>query len=204
MEDIHPSIRMSWWQIIAHSRAGRLHVLWAITSLILLFLGMIIGHSITKPIYIDADDDGSAPLALCTRVLDGDTIEVEWQGQTERVRVLGIDAPETRRTRSLFAQAKSVNVDPEYMLQYGDVARKIMTNWVLDRRVRLVFAGDEIQRDSFGRLLCYIEQQGTDIGARLLLGGNAIIYEADHPRMDTYRLFEEEAKKQRRGIWRNL
>lgn len=178
--------------------------MWALVAVIMLFGGMIIGYTLKPVEYVTAEDDGEMPLALCVRVLDGDTIEVEWMGNTERVRVLGIDAPETRRTKTLRAQADQLDMDPEFLLRYGGIATKTVENWVLDRKVRLIFPEDQVLRDSFGRLLCYVELQGTDIGERLLLWGNAIIYEAPHPREEAYKLFQEEAKKQRRGIWRNL
>ncbi len=71
----------------------------------MLFAGMIIGYVIKPTEYKMPDDDGSFPPAHCTRVIDGDTMVVQWMGNEERVRVLGIDAPETRRTRTLRAQA---------------------------------------------------------------------------------------------------
>ncbi len=95
-------------------------------------------------------------------------------------------------------------MDPEFLLRYGDIATKAVENLVLDRKVRLVFPEGEVLRDNFGRLLCYVEIQGMDIGERLLLWGHAIVYEAPHPREETYKLFQEEATKQRRGIWRKL
>lgn len=180
------------------------HTSWSIVAGIMLFGGLIIGYMIKPTEYVQPEEDGSMPLALCTRVLDGDTMEMEWMGNTERVRVLGIDAPETRRTRTLRAQAELLAMDPEFLLQYGDIATKTVENFVLDRKVRLVFPEEEVLRDSFGRLLCYVELQGTDIGERLLLWGNAIVYEAPHPREEAYKLFQAEAQKQRRGIWRNL
>jgi len=181
----------------------RTHILWGIGTAIALVIGMIIGVSIQSPTQ-DKEKRDRPELAQCVRAVDGDTIEVEWLGNTERVRILGIDAPETRRGQSLKAQAELLSMDPEFLLRYGDIARTIVENWLLDRPVRLIFPDDEVVRDSFGRLLCYVEQQGVDIGERLLLGGNAIIYEAEHPRMDTYQLFQAESQKQRRGIWRNL
>lgn len=185
------------------SQTARIHILWMIACLIMLFSGLIGGYSLRPKVYVVEEDEGTPP-ALCVRVLDGDTIEVEWMGQSERVRILGIDAPETRRTRTLREQAKLLSLDEDYVLRYGENARMIVNNWLLERKVRLVFPGDEINRDNFGRLLCYVELQGTDIGERLLLGGNAIIYDSDHPRRETYKLFQGEAQKNRRGIWRNL
>jgi len=190
-------------QIIGQSPMLRTHILWGIAVSIVFVLGMIIGVSIKTTTYIKDLDDG-AEYAKCIRVLDGDTIEVIWLGNTERVRILGIDAPETRRGRSLTSQADLLKMDPEFLLRYGNISTKIVENWLLNRPVRLIFPGDEVKRDSFGRLLCYVEQQGLDIGERMLLGGNAIIYESQHPRMETYQLFQAEAQKQRRGIWRNL
>lgn len=37
--------------------------------------------------------------AVCTRVVDGDTIIVNIAGQKERVRLIGIDTPETKHPR---------------------------------------------------------------------------------------------------------
>ncbi len=193
----------TWLQQLGESVRLRTHSLWALIGLILFFAGLVLGVRIGTPVYEPAEDEGW-PLALCTRVIDGDTIVVEWMGNEERVRILGIDAPETRRTRSLRAQAELLNMDIEFLLQYGDVATRTVEMWLLDRQVRLIFPEDQILRDNFGRLLCYVELQGTDIGERLLLGGNAIVYDAEHPREEAYRLFQAEAQKQRRGIWRNL
>jgi len=194
----------SWLQKLGESHSARIHSVWAIVAGIMFFGGMIIGYVVKPTEYAMPEEDGAFPLALCTRVIDGDTIVVEWMGNEERVRVLGIDAPETRRTRSLRAQAEQLGMDQEFLLRYGDIATKTVENWVLDRKVRLVFPEDEVLRDNFGRLLCYVELQGTDIGERLLLWGNAIVYDAPHPREEAYKLFQAEAMNQRRGIWRNL
>lgn len=191
-----------WLQQLGEASAARTHTIWTLLTLIGFLSGLVLGYTIRQPEADKATDD-SVPLALCTRVLDGDTVEVEWMGNTEHVRILGIDAPETRRTSSLRSQAERLEMDPEFLLQYGDVAKKTVEMWLLDRRVRLVFPDDEVLRDSFGRLLAYVELQETDIGERLLLGGNAIVYEAEHPREEAYLLFQAEAQKQQRGIWRN-
>lgn len=180
-----------------------IHLSWVLISVGLFFAGLFIGHRSQPGGYITKAEEGF-PYAICTRVIDGDTIEVEWMGQAERVRILGIDAPETRRTRSLREQAELLQMEPDFLLRYGGIATQIVENWLLDRSVRLVFPEDEVLRDNFGRLLCYVELHGTDIGERLLLGGNAIVYDAPHPREEAYRLFQAEAQNQRRGIWRNL
>lgn len=183
-----------------------IHAIWIIVALLFFFAGFIGGYSLNRQDYYSDDVDGW-PLALVTRVIDGDTIIVDWMGQQERVRILGIDAPETRRTRTFHEQVRQLGIDEEFLLAYANIATQVVENWLKDRKVRLVFGGaeGEIIRDAFGRLLAYVELDGVDIGERLLLGGNAIVYEDnEHPRIDTYRLFQEEARRKRRGIWRNI
>ncbi len=194
----------TWLHKLGESRAALVHTVWAIVATIMLFGGMIVGYVIKPVEYAVQEEEDGFPPALCTRVIDGDTIVVEWMGNKERVRVLGIDTPETRRTRGLREQAELLDMDPEFLLQYGDIATKAVENFVLNRKVRLIFPEDEVRRDNFGRLLCYVEIQGMDIGERLLLWGHAIVYDAPHPREEAYLLFQAEAQKQRRGIWRNL
>lgn len=190
---------------LGQSQTIRVHTLWTLTSLILFVGGLVLGLYIGRPSQMAETDEDGWPLALCTRVIDGDTLVVQWMGNEERVRVLGIDAPETRRTRALQAQAELLNMEPDFLLQYGAVATRTVEMWLLNRQVRLVFPEEgQVLRDSFGRLLCYVELQGTDIGERLLLGGNAFVYEAPHPREEAYKAFQAEAQRQRRGIWRNL
>jgi micrococcal nuclease len=194
----------TWLAKLGDSHELRVHTIWTIVAVTLFAAGMLLGVKMARPTYEVSSEEEDFPLAICKRVLDGDTIEVIWMGNDERVRMLGIDAPETRRTRSLRAQAEQLSMDPEFLLRYGEIATRTVENWLFDRKVRLVFPEGRILRDNFGRLLCYVELQGTDIGERLLLGGNAITYEAPHPREEAYKLFQAEAQKQRRGIWRNL
>ena len=163
---------------------------------------MLIGAKMTK---IDTPvGSDQPPPALCVGVLDGDTIKVLWEGNKETVRILGIDTPETRAISRLGKQAKILNMSEPELKKYGLIAKQTAENWLLDQNVRLVFPSGEVKRDSFGRLLAYVEQQGIDIGERLMLGGLAQAAEWEHPRTASYRLFEEEAQRTGKGIWRNF
>ncbi len=166
-----------------------------------LFLGLIAGY------YIDPNPtssaSGKAPnTAKCIGVLDGDTIKVEWNGNIENVRILGIDCPETKKNSRFKQQLKKMGIKEIELITYGKIAKKTSKNWLFNFNVRLVFPSDDVKRNSFGRLLAYVEQQGVDIGERLLLGGNAMLAEWEHPRWKTYELFQKEAIKNKKGIWR--
>jgi len=178
------------------------HALWLLAAACALVTGFAIGRATAPEPDPAKSEEPSQFLAQCIKVLDGDTIRVRWQGRVEDVRILGIDCPEIRRGNKLDEQAERLNLDEDDVLEYGEIAKKTTASWLLERHVRLVFPGDEVKRDSFGRLLSYVEEQGVDIGERLLAGGNAFARDAEHPRRDTYALLQNEAQKQKKGVWR--
>lgn len=112
---------------------------------------------------------GSSGL-LVIDVIDGDTIDVEGG---LRVRLIGIDTPEQGECG--FESASST-----------------LTSMLAGRRVALI-AGARDNTDRYGRLLRYVELNGSDAGLSLLSFGLAIArYDGLdgygwHPRQDLYR-----------------
>jgi len=84
-------------------------------------------------IWAQTPDSIHATLEItCTRILDGDTIEIRG-GET--VRLLGIDTPELGEP-------------------YADEAKWALHDWVAHKPLRLEF--DENDRDIYNRLLAFI------------------------------------------------
>jgi endonuclease YncB( thermonuclease family) len=96
-----------------------------------------------------------------TRIIDGDTIEVEREGVTERVRLLGIDAPEHNEPG--FAASRD----------HLDALLSHEGRWV-----RLEFDSTQPRRDRYGRLLCYVYRAGGSecINALMIEDGKARVY----------------------------
>jgi micrococcal nuclease len=80
--------------------------------------------------------------AVVERVVDGDTIDVRISGRDERVRLLGIDTPETR-----------VEDGPPEC--FGPEA-SAYTATLLPRGTRVRLERDVVGRDDYGRLLAYV------------------------------------------------
>lgn len=99
-----------------------------------------------------------------TRVIDGDTIEVELDGRRERVRYIGIDTPETDDARAAVRRLAVRATEANEALIGG-------------REVRLEF--DVERRDRYGRLLAYVWVGDTLVNERLLREGHAQLY--THP-----------------------
>jgi micrococcal nuclease len=86
-------------------------------------------------------------LAIVTDVVDGDTIDVEIGGRTERVRLIGIDTPETRR--------------PDTPIEcYGPEA-SAFTAAVLPVGTKVRIERDVVGRDDYGRVLGYVHRLGN-------------------------------------------
>src|SRR4030043_1802256 len=125
----------------------------------------------------------------CTRVIDGDTIVVTIGGQEEKVRLIGVDTPET--------------VHPEKPVEYfGKEASEFTKRIVEGKEVRLEF--DWQERDKYGRLLAYVYlSDGTFLNAEIIKQGYGFAF-TKYPfkYLEEFRKYEREARQKGRGLWR--
>jgi len=122
----------------------------AVAALAAAGLATMGGRDVAPPAAPEAADPDVVPVL---RVIDGDTIEVEWHGQVESVRLLGVDAPEVRRGKRLRAQAQAAGVSEDEMLERGKAAADALRERLAGRKVRLHWDGGYAKRDRYGRLL---------------------------------------------------
>lgn len=126
-----------------------------------------------------------------TRVVDGDTIIVDFNGKEERVRLIGVDTPE------------SVHPDATKNVEEG----KIVSNFTKDRlegkEVALEF--DVQERDHYGRLLAYVWFGGEMFNKVLLREGYAQVatYPPNVKYVDEFTKVQEGARKNNKGFWDN-
>ena len=132
--------------------------------------------------------DGTTP-ATVVRVVDGDTIEVEIEGQTHKVRYIGIDTPET--------------VDPRRPVGcFGEEASAANEALVEGRIVGL--EEDVSDTDSFGRLLRYVWLNSQEmVNAILVREGyaQASAYPPDVRYQELFDGLEAAARSAERGLW---
>jgi micrococcal nuclease len=130
-----------------------------------------------------------AVAAKVERVVDGDTFVAAVRGRRERIRLIGVDTPET--------------VDPDRPVQrYGKEASNFAKHVLNGLTVRL--AGDVQPRDRYGRLLAYVWlPDGTFWNALLAAEGYAqlITIPPDVTYAGLFRRLVEEARSANRGLW---
>ena len=122
---------------------------------------------------------------LVTRVIDGDTIEIEG-GQ--RIRYIGIDTPET--------------VDPNRPAGcYGQEASDKNKALVLNKRVKL--EKDVSETDKYGRLLRYVYVDDIMVNDYLVRQGfaNASSYPPDIKYQEQFLQAQQEAVANSLGLW---
>lgn len=176
---------------------GELHFVWLVVTLVCLAGGFYAGvryRSYTL-------SSMNAYPATCLRVLDGDTFEVAWIWGTNKVRLAGIDAPESKNNKKLKDQAKDLGVDPSGLLQISGLIKSQADNLLPGRAIKLVFPDKEIERDSFGRLLAYVEVGDRDFGAMLLRNGLVYPRPEKHPRMKDYQELNDQAREDKKGLY---
>lgn len=123
-----------------------------------------------------------ATTSFITEVIDGDTVWADYLGTPEKIRILGIDTPETNECM----------YDSSIIFVKGLLAE---TNEVV------IISNQD--RDKYGRLLAYIIlPDGRDVGELLITEGLATYYRDDnYDKKDLYKSLEEMAQTSSLGIW---
>ena len=132
-----------------------------------------------------AEPSGGVPV---TKVTDGDTIHVVYQGHDERVRLIGVDTPEV----PWYGGKEEC-----FGVQAGLYARKRLSG----RSVRLRF--DVNLRDRYGRLLAYVYLGPELFNLTLVRLGYARAdpVPPDTRMASTFDQAEREAHSAGRGLW---
>ncbi|PWH17546.1 MAG: hypothetical protein DDG59_07990 [Anaerolineae bacterium] len=124
-------------------------------------------------------------LGLVTKVIDGDTIRVLLDGKEEKVRYIGIDAPESTTTQEAF----------------GKEATKRNAQLVRNQIVELY--RDVSETDRYGRLLRYVVTNSVFVNLKLIEEGyaKAVTYPPDVACATIFQYAERTARELGKGLW---
>jgi micrococcal nuclease len=124
-------------------------------------------------------------------LVDGDTLDVRIDGRTERVRLIGVDTPES--------------VAPDRPVQcYGAEASTYLATLVPEgTEVRL--ERDTVARDQYERLLAYVYRADDDLLVNLALieqgYADAVTYGDNEALYPSFVAAEADARAGGRGLW---
>lgn len=122
-----------------------------------------------------------------SKVVDGDTFYLD---NGEKIRLIGVDAPESRRTGK-----KEIGY-------FGKEAKEYVTNLLKGKKVELKF--DVGRYDQYHRTLAYVYlEDGTFLNAELVKQGYAMVMTVP-PNVkfaDKFVRLQQEARENNRGLW---
>ncbi len=143
----------------------------------------------TSVVPIPAGDD-----ATVVRVVDGDTISVDLGGRETKVRLVGIDTPETK--------------DPRKAVQCFGREASARTADLLPVGTGVRLAYDVERNDRYGRTLAYVYRKesartGSFVNADLVRDGyaSAYTYPPNVAHADEFVALQSEARDAGRGLW---
>jgi micrococcal nuclease len=131
------------------------------------------------------------PAAKVVKVVDGDTVDVELNGKTERLRAIGINTPETvdpRKPVECFGKEAS------------DWAKVLLTN----QTVFLEADPSQQERDQYNRLLRYIWlPDGRLFNLEMIAQGYAYeyTYSVPYKYQAVFKQAQQDAQNRQQGLW---
>jgi micrococcal nuclease len=131
------------------------------------------------------------PLAQVERVVDGDTVVVNRGGQSVKVRLIGVDAPES--------------VDPRKPVErFARESAAFLRGLVEGKSVHLAYEPTGARVDRYGRTLAYLYRvdDGLFVNREIVAKGFGHAYTVYPFRyMDDFRQAEREARARGLGLW---
>ncbi|MCY2967638.1 MAG: thermonuclease family protein [Planctomycetota bacterium] len=129
---------------------------------------------------------GESKIVQVRRIVDGDTLLLK---DGTRVRMIGIDTPETKR--------EGTPIQP-----FGPEASAYTQRAIEQGQIKLVFDGERL--DNYGRTLAHVYVGDRFLGEELIQQGLArVLY--NHPysdaMKDSFRAAENAATREKKGIW---
>jgi endonuclease YncB( thermonuclease family) len=124
-------------------------------------------------------------------VVDGDTIDISLGGKTERIRLIGIDTPET--------------VDPRKPVQcFGKEASNKAKEILLNQEVTIEDDPTQGDTDKYSRYLRYVFlNDGTNFAQKMIAEGygHEYTYNLPYKYQQDFKNAEKEAMTNKRGLW---
>lgn len=138
------------------------------------------------------------------KVVDGDTITIDYKGKRENVRLIGIDTPESIAGKKARRDSKRSHKDMNEILSSGKAAAEFTK--------KLAVPGDNIsiefdaeKRDRYGRLLGYVFlADGRMLNEEIISNGYASVLTVP-PNVKYQERFLEAYRRARRnglGLWK--
>lgn len=152
----------------------------------------------------DTSDSDNTVTVEVVDVVDGDTMDIEYENGTEdTVRLIGVDTPEVHVEVSPDEYEGIPDTEParQCLNGYGDEASTFAEQEIGGDTVQLQFDELSDRRGSFDRLLVYIIHDGEKFNHLLLDEGLARVYDSSFTESDRFYETETAERENQTGVW---
>lgn len=125
-----------------------------------------------------------------TKVVDGDTIDIDMDGKTQRIRLIGVNTPET--------------VHPEKAVEcFGEEASKYAKSRLTDKEVSIETDDSQDKYDKYNRMLAYVFLDDENFNESLIKNGYAYEYTYNVPYkyQSEFKAAQKYAEQNNIGLW---
>ncbi len=180
------------------------------TLYILFFISCGTNNSISKyPIYnnqsVTIDTSTLDNLKLNSiKIIDGDTIEINLDDQTLKIRLIGIDTFEIIKSDKAYKQAYQNSFTIDEIVQKGKQSKEFLQE-LLKNKTEIFLEYDQEKKDDYDRILAYIWTSDTQmINMQMVCSGYAttLTISPNDKYTDKFELCLEFAKQNSLGIWK--
>jgi micrococcal nuclease len=131
---------------------------------------------------------------LVSNVIDGDTFEIKSDNKILKIRMMGVDTPET--------------VDPRKTVQcFGKEASDKTKELLLNKNINIEIDKSQSVYDKYGRILAYVKREdGLSINRYLVENGYAheYTYKIPYKYQKEFKKLEKDAREGKLGLWGSL
>ncbi len=129
------------------------------------------------------------------KVIDGDTVTIQKNGETVTLRLIGLDAPESTTLRKGVIEC------------FGDKATERARELLSEKSISIETDSSQDTYDKYGRLLVYVFlPSGANFNKQMIEEGygHEYTYNAPYKYQKEFRAAEKRAQSAQRGLWNPL
>jgi micrococcal nuclease len=137
------------------------------------------------------------------QIVDGDTLTIQHNGRAEKIRLIGIDAPESNINNKTKKDAARGNGDIDTITKMGKEATRFVKK-IVKPGDPVTIEFDKQTRDKYGRLLGYVYlANGKMLNEEIVKAGyaNLLTYPPNVKYQDRFLKAYREARENSRGLW---
>ena len=160
----------------------------------------------TKKNSTEKSQDKEQTTYLVESVEDGDTIVINYKGKTQRVQLIGIDAPEGTQNPKLNIDSSKKDIKKTDLLEMGRLSTEQLKVLVAAGQ-KVSLSGNLTQKDKYDRLpAIVINEKGESLNQQMVETGYALLltrFPISDKLKTTLETAQEKAKTEEKGLWKS-